>query len=69
MISPFFMKCLSIQIEKFLQTTLTIGIRNALSMLWLNLPIKMPSPMFPKNYPSIKILKKKSPECGRWRQK
>ena len=34
----------------------TIGIRNALSLMWLYPP---------KNSPSIKILKKKSPECGR----
>ena len=30
MILPFFITCLSIEIDKFLQTNLTIGIRNAL---------------------------------------
>ena len=37
----------------------TIGIRNALSLMWLYHLIKIPPPRFLKKYPSIKILKQK----------
>ena len=59
------MTCLFIRIEKFLQTVLTlssrtIGIRNALSLMWLYPLIKIAPPRL--NFPSIKIWKSKLPE-------
>ena len=40
----------------------TIGIRNALSLMWLYPLIKIPPKRFPKNFPSIKIWKSKLAE-------
>ena len=40
----------------------TVGIRNALSLMWLYLLIKIPPKRFPKNFPGIKIWKSKSAE-------
>ena len=61
------MNDITTRIEKFLQTVLTlssrtIGIRNALSLMWLYPLIKIPPKRFPKNFPSIKIWKSKLAE-------
>ena len=49
------MTCLFVQVEKFLQTALTlssrtIGLRSVLSLMWLYPVIKIPLARFPKNY-------------------